>query len=120
MDSLDNNYKFTGHERDAESGLDHTLHRKYASNLGRWHSPDPVRGEPSNPQSWNRYAYTAGNPVNRVDPSGSDCFDPFSGIPCLSDPFGDDLFGGEGQVCPVGTGLLLGRISGLTCVQRSA
>ena len=37
-DTLDNAYKFTGHERDTESGLDHTLYRKYASNLGRWHS----------------------------------------------------------------------------------
>ncbi len=28
VDNLDNNYKFTGHERDSESGLDHTLHRR--------------------------------------------------------------------------------------------
>ena len=55
-DTLDNQYKFTGHERDAESGLDHTLHRKHSSNLGRWLSPDPVRGKPSNPQTWNRYS----------------------------------------------------------------
>ena len=26
-DNLDNNYKYTQHERDAESGLDHTLYR---------------------------------------------------------------------------------------------
>ena len=37
----DNTYKFTGHERDTESGLDHTLHRKYSSiqarqSLSRW------------------------------------------------------------------------------------
>ncbi|MBI3895051.1 MAG: hypothetical protein HY313_03880 [Acidobacteria bacterium] len=38
--TLDNNYKFTGHERDTESGLDHTLYRQYSSNTGRWHSPD--------------------------------------------------------------------------------
>ncbi|MGH8459695.1 MAG: RHS repeat-associated core domain-containing protein, partial [Nevskiales bacterium] len=55
-DTLDNNYKFTGHERDSESGLDHTLHRQYASNLARWHSPDPKPGHPEDPQSWNRYA----------------------------------------------------------------
>jgi len=35
-------------------------------------TPDPARssGGPGNPQSWNRYAYTAGDPVNRLDPTG--------------------------------------------------
>ncbi|MCZ6490522.1 MAG: hypothetical protein O7A06_08330 [Acidobacteria bacterium] len=33
--TLDNDYKFTGHERDTESGLDHTLYRKNSSALGR-------------------------------------------------------------------------------------
>ncbi|MBI4442876.1 MAG: hypothetical protein HY649_05820 [Acidobacteria bacterium] len=32
--NVDNTYNFTGHERDTESGLDHTLHRQYASNRG--------------------------------------------------------------------------------------
>ena len=68
-DTLDNTYKFTGHERDTESGLDHTLHRQYASNLGRWHSPDPARGKAANPQSWNRYTY-GNNPCNLVDRDG--------------------------------------------------
>lgn len=40
-DTLDNNYKFTGHERDSESGLDHTLYRQLSSAQGRWLSPDP-------------------------------------------------------------------------------
>jgi RHS repeat-associated protein len=71
VNTLDNNYKFTGHERDTESGLDHTLHRQYASNLGRWQSPDRVRGEIGNPQSSNRYAYAWGNPCNMIDPDGA-------------------------------------------------
>jgi hypothetical protein len=35
-------------------------------------TPDPYQasGGPSAPQSWNRYAYTAGDPVNRLDPTG--------------------------------------------------
>jgi hypothetical protein len=35
-------------------------------------TPDPymASGGPSDPQSWNRYAYTRGDPVNRLDPRG--------------------------------------------------
>ncbi|MBI4443869.1 MAG: glucosaminidase domain-containing protein [Acidobacteria bacterium] len=77
-DTLDNNYKFTGHERDPESGLDHTLHRQYASTTGRWLSPDRVRGKVVNPQSWNRYAYVSNNPCNATDPLGdSEHFPPW-------------------------------------------
>ena len=36
-----NNYKFTGKERDSESGLDYFGKRYYGSALGRWTSPDP-------------------------------------------------------------------------------
>ncbi|MBI4480444.1 MAG: RHS repeat-associated core domain-containing protein [Acidobacteria bacterium] len=69
-DTLDNNYKFTSHERDTESGLDHTLYRQYASTQGRWLSPDHVRGKPTNPQSLNRYSYGGNNPCNAIDPDG--------------------------------------------------
>jgi hypothetical protein len=36
-------------------------------------TPDPYQasGGPSDPQSWNRYAYTRGDPVNRYDPWGT-------------------------------------------------
>lgn len=40
---------------------------------GRWVSPDPsglAAVEPTNPQSWDRYAYVSGNPLNNVDPLG--------------------------------------------------
>jgi RHS repeat-associated protein len=42
--TVDTHYKFAGMERDAESGLDDTLYRKYSSSLGRWLSPDPRGG----------------------------------------------------------------------------
>jgi RHS repeat-associated protein len=69
-DTLDNKYKFTEHERDPESGLDHTHFRQYSCNTGRWLSPDSVRGRPNDPQSWNRYRYAANSPTNAIDPDG--------------------------------------------------
>jgi RHS repeat-associated protein len=67
-----NNYKFTGLERDSETGLDHTLNRQYSSTLGRWLSADPVRGCGENPQKFDRYAYVVNNPLSLVDPLGLD------------------------------------------------
>jgi len=69
---LMNRMKFTGLWRDDETGLDHTLYRKYSSTLGRWLSPDPMAGSIMNPQSLNRYAYVMNNPVNFIDPLGLD------------------------------------------------
>jgi uncharacterized protein RhaS with RHS repeats len=37
---------------------------------GRWLSPDPVGGDPTNPQTLNRYAYVLNNPTTLTDPSG--------------------------------------------------
>lgn len=68
--TVDNRYKFTGFERDSESGLDDTLFRKYAQNLARWLSPDPMAGNILNPQSLNRYSYVLNNPCNLIDPLG--------------------------------------------------
>ena len=69
--SGDNNRKkFTGYERDNETGLDFAQARYYASAHGRFTSPDSVSGHVSNPQSWNRYAYVTNNPVNLTDSTG--------------------------------------------------
>ena len=65
-----NHYKFTGKERDAESGLDNLGARYYASTMGRFMSPDIVGGDLSNPQSLNRYAYVLNNPLGLIDPDG--------------------------------------------------
>jgi RHS repeat-associated protein len=65
------NYKFTGMERDPETiNNDHTWFRSYASNLGRWLSADPLRGDINNPQSFNRYAYVVDNPCSLADQLG--------------------------------------------------
>jgi len=68
----DMSQKFTGQERDSETGLDYFHARYYASSQGRFTSGDPLlaSGEVSNPQTWNRYAYVMNNPVNFTDPSG--------------------------------------------------
>jgi RHS repeat-associated protein len=71
--SCSQNYKFTGLERDGETGLDHTLNRKYDSSLGRWLSPDPKGANVSNPQSLNRYAYVLNGPTGLTDPLGLQC-----------------------------------------------
>ncbi len=70
-------YKFTGKERDTESGLDYFGARYYGSNMGRFMSPDwaakamPVPyAKLDNPQSLNLYAYVGNNPLSRRDPDG--------------------------------------------------
>ncbi len=68
--TVDDPHKFTGHELDGESGLYHTLYRKYSPTLGRWLSRDPVQGIPQQPQSLNLYPYVWDDPLNRVDPDG--------------------------------------------------
>ncbi len=64
-------YKFATYQREA-SGLDYALNRYYSSVYGRFLSSDPYRasGGPSDPGSWNRYAYVQGDPVNLFDPQG--------------------------------------------------
>jgi RHS repeat-associated protein len=70
--STDNNYLFTGKERDAESNLDFFLARYYSSQQGRFLSPDPENAGASrdDPQSWNGYAYARNNPLLYTDPDG--------------------------------------------------
>src|SRR6185437_13684669 len=67
-----NHYKFTGKERDSESGLDNFGARYNASMMGRFMSVDPSRVsmDPAQPQSWNRYSYVLNNPLRYVDHNG--------------------------------------------------
>jgi RHS repeat-associated protein len=68
-----NNYKFTGKERDTESGLDDFAARFYTSNYGRFLSADDAKYmHPADPQTFNLYSYVANNPLNAVDPTGHD------------------------------------------------
>jgi len=65
--------RYTGKERDAESGLDYFGARYYASSMGRFMSPDPSQlafADPTNPQSFNLYSYAVNNPLKFADPTG--------------------------------------------------
>src|SRR5262249_54387607 len=74
-----NNYKFTGKERDTESGLDEFGARYYSSAMGRFAIPDWAPkavavpyADYSDPQSLNLYSYVKNNPLNATDPDGHD------------------------------------------------
>jgi RHS repeat-associated protein len=70
--SAEDRLLFTQHERDMENNSDSTLYRQYASDQGRWLSPDPSNGSYNlyDPQSFNRYAYLGNRPHNATDPLG--------------------------------------------------
>ena len=60
-------FRFTGHERDAESSLDYMLARSYAYEVGRFLRPDPMQDEYP---GISPYAYANNNPLKYVDPDG--------------------------------------------------
>jgi len=62
--------RFTGKERDAESGLDNFLARYLSGPEGRFTSPDRAHGEQNNPQSFNKYSYAFNTPASLVDLDG--------------------------------------------------
>jgi RHS repeat-associated protein len=82
--------KFTGKERDSETGLDYFEARYYAGKQGRFTSPDEFSGGPDDlfdfadlasenptfygnpfePQSLNKYQYCYNNPLGYTDPDG--------------------------------------------------
>jgi len=64
--------KFTGKERDNESGLDFFEARYYSGAQGRFTSADePLAYQyESDPQTWNLYTYGRNNPLKFVDPDG--------------------------------------------------
>src|SRR6266699_425175 len=64
--------KFTGKERDSESGLDDFGARYNTSSVGCFMSPDPLGGHQEDPQTLNRYSYVRNNPLVLTDPTGLD------------------------------------------------
>ena len=56
-------YRYTGMERDEESGLSYHAARYYLAWLGKWSGPDPL-------DTLNRYAFSSNNPIKFVDLDG--------------------------------------------------
>jgi RHS repeat-associated protein len=74
--TADGRFKFGTYLRDSTGqNQDYADQRYYNSWFGRFNTPDPRAGvNPADPVSWNGYAYTGDDPVNRVDPRGT-CWD---------------------------------------------
>jgi len=109
---------FTGQNQDTVSGLYDFMYREYHPVQGRWISPDPAglaAVNPTNPQTWNRYAYVANSPFNAIDLFG------LNGQHVSSIP--DDFFGGSctvnGMATPCSTaGGMIAAGGGAQCLNN--
>jgi RHS repeat-associated protein len=68
--TTENTHQYTAKELEAATGLYYYGARYHNPNIGRFMSPDPAGADPTDPQSWNRYAYVQNNPMKYVDPNG--------------------------------------------------
>jgi len=67
--------KFTGYQRDEETGLDFAEARYYNNQHGRFTTTDPIIMRPgrlSDPQQINLYVYVRNSPLMFTDPTGED------------------------------------------------
>jgi RHS repeat-associated protein len=104
--------KYATYTRDSDSVLDYAVNRYYSSQWGRFLSPDGRwrSAKPGNPQSWNRYAYVLGDPINLTDPTGQYYCAPVGGYdPCppafgLLDGAGDAQYDDGDDETPGGGG----------------
>jgi RHS repeat-associated protein len=85
-----NREKFATYYRDEVTALDYARNRYYSSTIARFTTADPYgpSARAGAPQTWNRYTYVGGDPVNFNDPSGLIALQP--------------------QPCPPGTLMTLG------------
>jgi RHS repeat-associated protein len=73
FDAVDSVFGFAGREQDKDTGLYYNRARWFDPKLGRFISEDPIAAD------INSYRYAGNNPIDRVDPSGLDWSDLFSG-----------------------------------------
>jgi RHS repeat-associated protein len=67
-----NTYLYSGERFDSSLNLYLLRARYYNHATGRFETMDPILGKIFNPDTLHKYVYSAGNPVNRIDPSGKD------------------------------------------------
>jgi RHS repeat-associated protein len=70
-----NSHKYTGYEREWSTNLDYAKARMFNHNRARFMQPDPLglaAADVTAPQTLNQYSYVANDPVNFVDPTGTD------------------------------------------------
>ena len=65
-----NAFGYNAEATDYNTGLQYLRARYYNTDTGRFIQKDEYKGDFTQPSTLNRYAYCAGNPVNRIDPSG--------------------------------------------------
>ena len=61
---------YSGESFDSRIGQQYLRARWYQPTLGRFGRLDPYAGNASDPLSWNKYAYTSGDPIRSHDPTG--------------------------------------------------
>ncbi|MGA2717254.1 MAG: RHS repeat-associated core domain-containing protein, partial [Bryobacteraceae bacterium] len=103
----DTNPKFTGQDRDVETGLDWFQVRYMSGAAGRFQSSDPgnAGADTSDPQMWNGFAYVGNNPLSFTDPSGQSWWSDLLGIGLEIAGFfltGDPVLGTEIQAIGIG------------------
>lgn len=125
-----NDPMFTGMDEDTSANVFDFPAREYGIQ-GRWPSPDPAgldAVDPSNPQTWDRYAYVLNDPVDVVDPSGMEPCPPDTATSvCVSAGDGGSSStspgssgDGDGYVGPIycGGDPRCGKSGPETCVKR--
>ncbi len=106
VDVSERRYRYTGKERDEETGLGYHGARYYACWLGRWTASDPIGlGD-----GVNRYAYVSGNPISSTDPSGTRANGPNGQV--------GDVTGGTEWIADPGSKLVVAGPGGVTLADQ--
>jgi len=107
--------KFTGYFRDSATGLDYADQRYHQPGMGRFMTADPAASsaQGNDPGSHNRYAYTGGDPVNRVDRTGRDACDANALVALECDESDDSGFSYYGDGCAWSAYLCPGYAAGI-------
>jgi RHS repeat-associated protein len=85
--------RFTGYQKDDETGLDFAEARYYNDAHGRFTAVDPLlaSGKSVNPQTFNRYVYSMNRPLLLTDPTGMQTGSKVKREPKLTVTIGDRM-----------------------------